>query len=118
MSTLTSLARALAVERGEAQRSCAVRHVHISGRPLVFVPLALAGEANAPLAAMAGDDPQSPRLLVVAEPRDRDQRFAFAADLASVILPYIQSYFGAEETVAGRKETRVRFADAPQVLVP
>jgi hypothetical protein len=28
--------------------------VHISHRPFVFIPLALAGEANAPLAAMVG----------------------------------------------------------------
>ena len=66
MSTLTSLARAQAVERGRAQSICVVRHVHVSDRPLVFVPLALAGEANAPLAAMIGDDPRAPRLLVVA----------------------------------------------------
>jgi hypothetical protein len=90
MSTLTSLARAAAVASGTAQRTCTVRHVHLSPRPLVFIPLALAGEANAPLAAIAGDDPSRPSLLVVPEPRDRDQRFAFAADLAAVILRYIQ----------------------------
>ena len=120
MSTLTSLARALAAGRGFAQPVCTVRHVHIHERPLVFVPLALAGEAVAPLAAMAGDDPESPRLLVVAEPRDRDQRFAFAAELASVILPYIERHTSAEETVAGGRgrDDRVRFAGAPQVLVP
>ena len=56
-----------------------VRHVHVSDRPLVFIPLALAGEANAPLAAMVGDDAGAPRLLVVTQPRNRDQRFAFAA---------------------------------------
>jgi hypothetical protein len=33
--------------------------VHISERPLVFIPLALAGEANAPLAALACDSPQA-----------------------------------------------------------
>jgi len=41
-----------------------VRHVHVSDRPLVFIPLALAGEANAPLAAMVGDEARAPRLLV------------------------------------------------------
>ena len=61
MTTLTSLARALAAERGTAQPVCTVRHAHISPRPLVFIPLALAGEANAPLAAMVGDDPRAPR---------------------------------------------------------
>ena len=117
MSTLTALARALAVERQSAQPTCTVRHVHISPRPLVFIPLALAGEANAPLAAMVGADPATPALLIVSEPRDRDQRFAFAAELAAVILPYIQSYFAEEEPADGR-EPGTRYADAPQLLVP
>ncbi len=114
MSTLTSLARAIAVASGTAQRTCTVRHVHISPRPLVFIPLALAGEANAPLAAMAGDDPKAPNLLIVPEPRDRDQRFAFAAELATVILRYVQGY-ATEEEPAGPD---TRYADAPQLLVP
>lgn len=100
MSTLRALARAIAVERQEAQPVCAVRHVHISDRPLVFIPLVLAGEANAPLAAMLGDRSERPGFLFVAEPRDRDQRFAFAAELAAIVLPYIES------------------SDAPQLLVP
>ena len=100
MSTLTALARAIAAERGAAQPACAVRHVHISERPFVFIPLALAGEANAPLAALVGDSPQAPRLLTVAEPRDRDQRFDFAAELAAIVLRYIGSYLGSEETAA------------------
>ncbi|HYZ57434.1 MAG TPA: hypothetical protein VE733_28580 [Streptosporangiaceae bacterium] len=118
MSTLTSLARAIAQEQQAAQPITTVRHVHISHRPFVFIPLALAGEANAPLAAMAGDDPGAPRLLTVPEPRDRDQRFAFAADLAAIILRYIESYLGDEETAGTTKETRTRYADAPQLLVP
>ena len=117
MSTLTSLARAIAASTGAAQPVCTVRHVHLSPRPLVFVPIALAGEVGAPLAAMAGDDPAAPALLVVLEPRDRDQRFGFAAELAAVILPYIQGYFAKEEPVGGR-EPGTRYADAPQLLVP
>jgi hypothetical protein len=117
MSTLTSLARAIAVASGTAQPTCTVRHMHISPRPLVFIPLALAGEANAPLAAMAGDSPDEPTLLVVPEPRDRDQRFSFAADLAAVVLRYIEGHFTAEEATGGR-EPGTRYADAPQLLVP
>ncbi len=117
MSTLTSLARAIAASTGTAQPICTARHVHVSPRPLVFVPLALAGEANAPLAAMAGDGTDRPHLLVVSEPRDRDQRFAFAADLADLVLGYIRTYFGAEEP-AGGHDQGTRYADAPQLLVP
>lgn len=100
MSTLRALARAVAAERQVAQPVCAVRHVHISDSPLVFIPLALAGEASAPLAAMIGDSPGRPAFLFVPEPRDRDQRFAFAAELAAILVPYIET------------------SDAPQLLVP
>jgi hypothetical protein len=100
VSTLTSLARALAADSQMAQRACAVRHVYIADRPLVVIPLALAGEANAPLAVLVGDNPDSPALLFVPEPRDRDERFAFAAELAGTFLSYITS------------------TDAPQLLVP
>jgi hypothetical protein len=116
MSTLTSLARALAADRGRAQPVAAVRHVHVSDRPLVFVPLALAGEANAPLAAIVGVGRDAPTVLTVAEPRDRDQRFAFVAELADVVLPYIDSYAaGVEQPGEG---LRPEAADAPQLLVP
>jgi hypothetical protein len=119
VSTLTALAKAAAWSAGTAQPLALVRHVHLAERPLVFVPLALAGEANAPLAAMVGDDPDSPRLLVVSQPRNRDQRFAFAAELADVVVPYIEGFCSATEDVpAGRDETRPRFLNAPQLVVP
>jgi hypothetical protein len=71
MSALVALAKAMAVERGRAQRICEVRHVHLGSSPLIFIPLAMAGETAAPLAAMIGEAQQAPRLLAVAEPRDR-----------------------------------------------
>ncbi|GIH18876.1 hypothetical protein Raf01_70480 [Rugosimonospora africana] len=117
---MTSLARAEAVRAGRAQPIATVRHVHVHDRPLVLVPLTLAGEANAPLAAMVGDDPDKPRLLVVAQPRNRDQRFAFATALAGVIVSYADGFTARVEAVAGdrARDIRVRFADAPQIVVP
>lgn len=112
MTLLTSLARALAAERGRAERIRTVRHVHLSPRPLVFIPLELAGEANAPLAALIGDDAEKPHLLTISEPRNRTQRFAWAADLAAVLLPYIDSFAGTD---IGEDDT---YPDAPQLLVP
>lgn len=120
MSVLTALARVAAVAAGRAQPIATVRHVHLHQRPLVLIPLAMAGEANAPLAAMVGDDRSTPRLLVVAQPRNRDQRFAFAADLASTVVSYVDSFGGATESVPtdrGR-DSRIRYVDAPQILVP
>lgn len=114
MSALTALARAQAWYAGVAQPVARVAHVHVSDRPLVLVPLGLAGEACAPLAAVVGDRPDAPRLLVVSQPRNRDQRFAFAAELGRVVVRYVTSYCGTVEEVAGR----VRCTDAPQLLVP
>ncbi|MGM9443610.1 hypothetical protein ACTAF0_25610 [Streptomyces murinus] len=128
MSLIDTLARLEAVGSGRAQAIATVRHRHLSARPLVFVPLTTAGEAGAPLGALVGTDRDAPRLLVVPQPRDRDLRFTFLAELADVILPYIDSY-ATEVEAAERTETdpetgkRVKVetelcADAPQLIVP
>ncbi|MCS0605300.1 hypothetical protein NX794_29435 [Streptomyces sp. LP11] len=128
MSLITTLARLEAVDSGCARAAATVRHRHLSDRPLVFVPLITAGEAGAPLGALVGTDRDAPRLLVVPQPRDRDLRFTFLAELADVILPYLDSYAQSVEA-AERTETdpetgkRVKVetelcADAPQLIVP
>lgn len=128
MSLIATLARLEAVSTGRAQPAATVRHRHVSERPLVLVPLTTAGEAGAPLGALVGDDRDAPRLLVVPQPRDRDLRFAFLAELADVVLPFIDSHADAVEA-AERNETdpetgkRVKVevelcADAPQLIVP
>ncbi|HEX6967441.1 MAG TPA: hypothetical protein VF174_01240 [Micromonosporaceae bacterium] len=120
MTVLTALARAQAAAGKTAQPIATVRHVHLAERPLVFVPLAMAGEANAPLAALVGAAPDEATLLIVPQPRNRDQRFAFAAELGALLLSYVDSFRGSmEEVPADRgKEVRHRYADAPQLLVP
>ncbi|WP_432073640.1 hypothetical protein [Streptomyces wuyuanensis] len=128
MSLISTLARLEAVESGRAQPLATVRHRHLSPRPLVFVPLTTAGEAGAPLGALVGTDRESPRLLSVAQPRDRELRFAFLAELAETLLPYLDGYADDVEP-AERNETdpetgkRVKVevelcADAPQLIVP
>ncbi|MFF5210986.1 hypothetical protein [Streptosporangium sp. NPDC000396] len=119
MSTLTALAQLRAIRDGAAQRITTVRHCHVAPRPLVFIPLRLAGEAAAPLAAMVGTDPGHPRLLVVPQPRNRDLRFSFAADLAEVFLPYIEGFGKTTETIEKKGgEPYERCLDAPQIVVP
>lgn len=128
MSLITTLARLEAVSTGRAQPSATVLHRHLSARPLVLVPLTTAGEAGAPLGALVGTNRDAPRLLVVPQPRDRDLRFAFLAELADVVLPYIDT-FADDVEAAERNETdpetgkRVKVevelcADAPQLIVP
>src|SRR5437868_15326038 len=104
VSLITTLARLEARRSGRAQPAATVRHRHLSERPLVFVPLTTAGEAGAPLGALVGTERDAPRLLVVPQPRDRDLRFAFLAELADVVLPYIDSYADDVEA-AERNET-------------
>jgi hypothetical protein len=120
MTTMTALARAQAVRAGVAQPIATVRHAHLHQRPLVLVPLTLAGEANAPLAAMVGDDRNAPRLLVVTQPRNREMRFAFAAELATIVVEYLERFATDVEAVAANRgtEIRVRYAEAPQLIVP
>ncbi|MFI6107990.1 hypothetical protein [Streptomyces sp. NPDC051310] len=128
MSLIATLARLEAMESGRAQPLTTVRHRHLSQRPLVLVPLTTAGEAGAPLGALVGTGPEEPRLLVVPQPRDRDLRFAFLADLAEVVIPYLDAYADDVEA-AERSETdpetgkKVKVevelcADAPQLIVP
>lgn len=128
MSLISTLSRLEAVRTGRAQPAATVRHRHLAERPLVFVPLTTAGEAGAPLGALVGTERDAPRLLVVPQPRDRDLRFTFLAELADVVLPYIDAH--AEDVEAAeRTETdpetgkRVKVevelcADAPQLIVP
>jgi hypothetical protein len=97
VTLLTAFARAEAAAAGRAQLIRTVRHVHLSRRPLVVIPLQLAGEACAPLAVMLGDDPDKPRTLTVYEPRDRARRFEFAADLAEVILGHLDGYLSPDD---------------------
>jgi hypothetical protein len=120
MSTLAALAKAEAAATGRAVPVATVRHVHVSDRPLVLIPLAMASEANAPLAAMVGCRRSDPALLVVAQPHNRDQRFAFAAELGDLLCAYVEAHTAVAEPVAvdrGR-DVRYRYADAPQLWVP
>ncbi|MFH9799312.1 hypothetical protein [Streptomyces virginiae] len=128
MPLLSTLARLEAVRAGRAQPLATVRHRHLSENPLVFVPLTTAGEAGAPLGAMVGTDPNEPRVFVIPQPRDRDLRWAFLADLGVHVLAHIDAYADAVEP-AERSETdpetgkRVKVetelcVDAPQLIVP
>jgi hypothetical protein len=128
VSLIATLGRMEAVRTGRAQPAATVRHRQLSERPLVFVPLTTAGEAGAPLGALVGTDRDAPRLLVVPQPRDRDLRFAFLAELADVVLPHIDD-FAASVEAAERTEAdpetgkRVKVevelcSDAPQLIVP
>lgn len=112
MTLLGSYLKVRALQAGRAQPATTVRHVHLAATPMVFVPLRITGEAAAPLAAMVGDDPGRPRLLIVPQPRNRDLRFAFLAELAEIVVPYLRQFTSRIEF------PHERCFDAPQILVP
>jgi hypothetical protein len=118
VSLMTALARMEAVAHGCARPLATVRHRHLAERPVVFVPLTTAGEAGAPLGALVGADRAHPVLLTVAQPRDRDLRFAFLAGLAEALLPHLESAADDVEVVERGGEEAELCTDAPQLLVP
>lgn len=111
---LSALAHVEAMETLEVVHQTEFRHRRLSGRPLVIIPLTMAGEAGAPLAAMVGTAKRDMTLLVVPQPRNRDQRFTFAAELGQIVMRYIDSY---RQDRRGDGE-RSHYSDAPQILVP
>ncbi len=120
MSVVHALAKARAAATGIAQPVATVRHTHLADRPFVLVALTLAGEANAPLAAMVGDSPDSGRLLVVSQPRNRDERFEFAAELARLVVGYLDDRGSALRAVLSRADSGPGeyLPIMPQFLVP
>lgn len=118
MTTLTALASAHAIVCGRAQPTATVRHVHVANRPLVCVPLTMAGEANAPLAMMVGDNRDRPRLLVVPQPRDRDLRFAFADAFGRILLGFLGGFPNVTRPVPEGREVVFGDVEAPQVWLP
>ncbi|MER5931275.1 hypothetical protein [Streptomyces sp. NPDC002054] len=128
MPLLSTLARLEAVRAGRARPLTTMRHRHLSEQPMIFVPLTTAGEAGAPLGAMVGTDRDDPRILVIPQPRDRDLRWEFLAELATHLMPYLEARADVVEP-AERTETdpesgkRVKVetelcTDAPQLIVP
>ncbi|WP_194904217.1 hypothetical protein [Catenulispora rubra] len=119
MSKVSAMAHLEAMEQMRAVPLTVFRHRRLSIKPLVIVPLTMAGEAGAPLAAMIGTSRTAPKLLVVDQPRNRDQRFAFAADLGRIVMDYIDSHRLHRRDVTSRGEGPTsRYVEAPQILVP
>ena len=120
MTLVSTLARAEAMVTQQALPIAAFRHRHLSDRPLVMIPLLMAGEAAAPLGMMVGSSKYNDsQILTVPQPRNRDQRFDFAARLGRIVMDYIDSFrTDRVEGAGGDGEAASRFSDAPQILVP
>ncbi|NUT34923.1 MAG: hypothetical protein HOV79_17840 [Hamadaea sp.] len=107
-----------AMRAGRAVRRATVRHAHLAENPLVVVGYHLAGEPAAVLALQYGTSPEDAKLLVAAEPRDREQRTALLAEFAADLIAHVAA-FDAVEPIVRRDLTVVECAvDAPQLITP
>lgn len=118
MSAVKALLQAQAAAGDRAVRATAYRHIHLTPAPLVVCAYNLSGEAAAPLAIMWGTSPTDSQLVVAAEPRNRESRFAainaFAADFHTRMIPFLATKV---ETTRSGGEREVAIA-APQVITP
>jgi len=107
-----------AMRDGRAVRRTTRRHVHLHEKPLVVVGYHLAGEPAAVVALQYGTSSDGGKLIVAAEPRDREQRLALLREFAADLASYMES-FDAVEPVVRRDMTVVECAvDAPQLITP
>lgn len=117
MSLLLSLLRMRAAATGNAIRTSQLRHLHLSDRPLMLLPLKRTGTETRPLAVMLGTDPAHPELLVAPPSGSADPMLA---DLASTLASYIDAHQQHLEQLpaTAARPARQRYTDAPQILVP
>ncbi|MFD0595844.1 hypothetical protein ACFQZ4_28985 [Catellatospora coxensis] len=115
--------RLLALSQARAVPAASRAHRHLSPRPWLLTGYHLAGEPSAPVAIRYGSFRDSPKLLTVAEPRDRALRFAALGGLARDLATYLSRYTVTEPVVRATGNGRELdvdqcCVDAPQIVVP
>lgn len=75
MSTHDALLRVRAFAEGRAQDRRALRHFHVSKRPLVIAYVQMAGEPYSLWGAIVGKSADDTKLIVAGDPRNRDEQY-------------------------------------------
>ena len=117
MSPLATLLRLRANASGNAIRTSYVRHLHLTDKPLMLLPLKRTGPAARPLAVMLGTSRFTP-LLLISPPRGRTT--AMLSTLAEAVASHFGSHHRTKEYLpaTATRPARERYIDVPQLLVP
>jgi hypothetical protein len=103
MDSIDTLQTLMASRSGRAVPRLSYRHDHLESNPMVISGFHLAGDKGAVMALMWGTDRDSPELVIVPEPRDRDLRFQKLERFADALNAHIAA---------------TPFGSAPQVIFP
>lgn len=92
MSDIMVVARLLAHESGTAVRITRERGFPASARPMVLVPIEMAGESPSLFAMGIGDGVGTPAFEFCAEPRNRTQQYDFLERCVGHMMPFIEDW--------------------------
>lgn len=118
--------RLIAAARRAAQPIASRRHAHISATPFVMLVYRLSGDEGAPVGFMYGTDSARPKVVVVAEPRNRDLRFRALTAMARDTEAYFARFTtrvpvldkSGRQKISRNGDPQVLHTDAPQIVVP
>ena len=119
MSLLKVLMQAEAAAQQRAVRATAFRHTYLAKKPFIVCVYNLSGEAAAPIAIVYGQD--RPKIVVSAEPRNRESRFGalnvFSKDLFGYIQPFLELQ-EVQQSSRGKRFVVEKAVDMPQIIAP
>jgi hypothetical protein len=118
--------RLIAAHTRIAQPTATMCHRRVSPRPMVMCAYHLAGDPGAPVGFLYGTHIDSPNVIVIGEPRNRDLRFRGLERLAQALNAYFDDFRTCSPVLDRYGQPKLRSDgmersvadDAPQLVVP